>query len=106
MEQFSIGKIYIDSDGLTTVDINPLPHNFCSFDCVFCPLGRTIVKTDEKFHIAGTVSFINKFKTFLELNDIDVVFINPDGEALASSNIIDIIKLIKSRGIKVRRIYS
>jgi wyosine [tRNA(Phe)-imidazoG37] synthetase (radical SAM superfamily) len=102
MKPFSISEVYKDKYGFNTVDINPLPENYCSFDCVFCPLGRTAVKTDERFIFEETKDFIKRLSEFLELNDIQVIFLNPDGEAMANKELIDVIKLIKSRGKKVR----
>lgn len=102
MEAFSIGKVYKDKNGCKAVNINPLPKGFCSFDCVFCPLGRTDIKTEEKFFFDETKDFINKLSNFLDSNDVEIVFINPDGESMANEELIDIIKLIKDKGRKVK----
>lgn len=50
MKPFSIGEVYLNKNNERIRDINPLPENYCSFDCVFCPLGRTKVKTDKTFN--------------------------------------------------------
>lgn len=100
MENFAIGNVY-DIDGLKTVDINILPENYCSFDCVFCPLGRTVVKTDKTFYFEETKEFINKLSRFLDNNQVDLVFIK-NNESLANAQIKDVINLIKNRDIKVR----
>jgi wyosine [tRNA(Phe)-imidazoG37] synthetase (radical SAM superfamily) len=102
MEPFSISKIYKDKNEIDTVDINPLPENYCSFDCVFCPLGRTVVKTDKRFIFKETKEFIEKLSTFLDSNHVEMVFLNPDGEAMANEELIGVIKLIKDKGKKVR----
>lgn len=101
MDGFSISNIYV-KEGKRMVNINPMPENYCSFDCVFCPLGRTSVKTEKTFLFHETKEFINRLKEFLNNKVIDIVFINPDGEALANGELIDIIRLIKERNIKVR----
>lgn len=101
MEGFSIRNVY-DDNGYGTIDINPLPKDYCSFDCVFCPLGRTAVKTDKMFFFKETKEFINRLREVLHNNKVDIVFINPDGEGLANGELIDIIRLIKERNIKVR----
>lgn len=101
MNSFSIGNIY-KGNGLRIVDINPLPENYCSFDCVFCPLQRTAVKTDETFYFKETKGFISNLSKFLNDNKVDLVFINPDGEALANAEIMDIVQIIKNKGVKVR----
>ncbi len=102
MEKYSIGKIYTDVKGMKTIDINPMPENYCSFDCVFCPLGRTIVKTEKTFYFNETREFINRLSTFLELNYVDTVFINPDGEALANGELLNIVKVIKNKNKRVK----
>jgi wyosine [tRNA(Phe)-imidazoG37] synthetase (radical SAM superfamily) len=102
MEAFSISDAYIDESGRKTIDINPMPLKYCSFDCVFCPLGRTEIKTDEIYDIPETKDFIIRLENMLRGNKIDFVFINPWGEALSNSNLIEIIRLIKSYGTKVR----
>ncbi|MEI6856250.1 radical SAM protein [Psychrilyobacter sp.] len=96
MKAFSISEVYLNDIGENTIDINPLPKNYCSFDCIFCPLGRTEVKTDKSFNFKETNSFLIKLEKILKKFKIQNVFINPDGEALANDNILNIINLIKS----------
>ncbi|MBN2897828.1 MAG: radical SAM protein [Clostridia bacterium] len=102
MEAFSISKVYVDDYGQVTVDINPLPSNYCSFDCVFCPLGRTAIQTDEAYSFVETEDFMEKLDGVLKSHHLDWVFINPNGESLANAQLIEIIKRIKSYGVKVR----
>lgn len=101
MNGFSMSKIYEDR-GLRIIDIDPLPENYCSFDCVFCPLGRTATKTDQSFYFPQTDEFIKILDLFLENNQIDLVFINPNGEALANVQLLEIINLIHGHGCKVK----
>lgn len=102
MEAFSISNIYEDENSRRVVDINPLNGNYCSFDCVFCPLGRTKVKTDDRFFFEETEGFIKRLDDTLKNNDIDAVFINPDGESLANRDLIKVIEVIRNHGVKVR----
>lgn len=102
MKPFSISEIYKDEQGVNIIDINPLPEKYCSFDCVFCPLGRTAVKTDERFVFKETKEFIDRLSVFLDSNDVQLVFLNPNGEAMANEELIDVIKLVKEKGKKVR----
>ena len=87
MDSFSIGNLY-EINGLKTVDINLLPENYCGFDCVFCPLGRTIVKTNKIFHFEETKEFIKNLSVFLDNNQLELVFIK-NGESLANAKIED-----------------
>jgi len=102
MKPFSISEIYLNKDNERVIDINPLPENYCTFDCVFCPLGRTKVKTANPRDFKETDTFMEKLGKVLDHEDIDLVFINPDGELFAQERIAEIIQLIKSYGSKVR----
>lgn len=102
MKAFSIGEVYLNKNKENVVDINPLPENYCTFDCVFCPLGRTKVKTDKAFNFKETEVFLDNLEEILKNKKIDIVFINPDGESLTNSRILDVINLIKKYKAKVR----
>lgn len=102
MKAFSISKLYLNDMEENTIDINPMPKNYCSFDCVFCPLGRTEVKTDKSFNFEETNDFFIKLEKILKKFKIQNVFINPDGDALANDNILNIINLIKSYDARVK----
>lgn len=102
MDKFSISSTYKDNQGRKTIDVNPLPLKYCSFDCVFCPLGKTQIKTDKSFIFEETKELIFNIRKILEEDDIKVVFINPWGEGLANKELLKIIKLIKSMGLIVR----
>lgn len=101
MNGFSISDIYVEQD-LRVIHIDPLPENCCSFDCVFCPLGQTALKTDQSFHFPQTDEFIKDLDLFLRKSRIDLVFINPNGEALANIQLLEIINIIHDHGCKVR----
>lgn len=100
MKPFWVSKIYLN-EGKKTIDIRPLPSKYCSFDCVFCPFGRTKVKTDSADIIKGTDNFIKELEYNLQKNKIDIVFINPNGEALANSELKNIITTIKKHNIEI-----
>lgn len=102
MKPFSIGEVYLNENKEKVVDINPLPKNYCSFDCVFCPLGRTKVKTDMTFDFKEAEVLLDNLEKLLKNKDIDIIFINPDGEALAYSRVLDIINIIKKYNVRVK----
>lgn len=101
MDSFYISNIY-DRNGMKIIDINPLPHKICSFDCVYCPLGKSVLKSDKQFYFDETAVFIERLSSILDINKIDMVFINPNGEAMSNAQLIDIVKLIKDHGIKIK----
>lgn len=102
MKPFSISDIYLNKKNQSVIDINPLPENYCSFDCVFCPIGRTKVKTDKPQSFKETEEFLERLEEVLEDNSIDLVFINPDGELFAQNRITEILHIIKRHDAKVR----
>ncbi|MFW6030298.1 MAG: radical SAM protein [Halanaerobiales bacterium] len=102
MEAFSISDIYVDIDGDKMIDINPLAKNCCNFDCVFCPFGKTDLKTKIRHHFPDTKDLIKRLDKFLMRNKIDKVFINPEGEALYNTELPIIIELIKSYGVSIK----
>ncbi len=102
MKDFYISNIYLDNRENKVIDINPLPRNCCNFDCVFCPFGRTDLKTKIRHHFSGTKDFIKKLDEFLMKNEVDKVFINPEGEALYNTELPIILELIKSYGMSIK----
>lgn len=102
MKPFSISEVYLNQDGLRAIDINPLPQKYCSFDCVFCSLGRTDVITEDTFSFKETLNFRKTLNEFILNNNIQYVFINPNGEALANKELLDIINLLKEKNIKIK----
>lgn len=102
MKAFSIGEVRLNKNKEKVVDINPLPENYCSFDCVFCPLGRTRVKTDKPFNFKETEVFLDNLEEFIKNKKMDIVFINPNGEAFINSRLLDVINLIKKYNVKVK----
>lgn len=101
MKPYWISEIH-EENNVRTVYINPLPDKYCSFDCVFCPLGRTTHKTDNGYRFEGTEDFLIRLRNKLSGEKIDEVFINPTGEGLANSELGKVIELIKSFGCRIK----
>jgi wyosine [tRNA(Phe)-imidazoG37] synthetase (radical SAM superfamily) len=102
LKPFSISKIYKDDKGNKVVDINPLPENCCNFDCVFCPLSRTAVKTEYCQYFEGTEQFIDRLEKLLNDHNLDQVFINPDGEALLNAELSKVIDQLKKHKVRIK----
>lgn len=79
MKPFSISEIYVNKNNLKLIDINPLPQKF----------------TEDIFSFKENIEFINRLNKFVIDNNIEYVFINPNGEALANKELLNIIKLLK-----------
>ena len=101
MKSFSISEVYI-KENMRTIDINPLDKKYCSFDCVFCPYGRTIVKTYDSFDFEKNDEFLIELENSLKINEIDLVYIDPLGESLANNRFSDIIDLVKEYKSKIK----
>lgn len=102
MDPFSISEIYLNEHNERVIHINPLPENCCTFDCVFCPLGKTKVKTDEPLDFNETEDFLTRLEDVLKNKDMDLVFIDPDGDMFAQGRVSEIVQMIKEHDLKVR----
>lgn len=100
MNPFSISDVIQEEDGRRIIEINPLPDKYCSFDCVFCSLGRTSVKSDDYIPMDSS-EFIKDLEKKLKEEKPDLVYISPWGEGLVNPDLKRIIKAIKSSGSKV-----
>lgn len=101
MGYFSFEPIYVE-DGNKVLEIDILPEKYCNFDCVFCPLGRTINKLERQQLFAEIDHSLSRLVNIIKDNQVDLVYINSKGEALLNSSISYIIDFIKSKGVLVR----
>ncbi|MDK2829870.1 MAG: hypothetical protein PWP67_2696 [Clostridium butyricum] len=101
MGSFSYKVIYIE-DGKRVLEVNILPEKNCNFDCIFCPIGRSKDKVDTQKSFDETDSSLRELGSKIEDTKADLIFINSKGEAFVNDRIIDIIDLIKEKGIPVR----
>jgi wyosine [tRNA(Phe)-imidazoG37] synthetase (radical SAM superfamily) len=102
MEAFFISEVYRDEAGRRTIGVSPVAEKTCSFDCVFCGLGRTIIKVNEVQEIKGTADFLRRYVKALEEDEFEVVYFDPNGEALANAAFGQMVSLAKSYGKIVR----
>jgi wyosine [tRNA(Phe)-imidazoG37] synthetase (radical SAM superfamily) len=101
MSSFSYKDIYIE-DGQRVLEMNILPEKHCNFDCIFCPIGRSHNKVDTPKSFGEIEGSLRELESKLEKNKVDLVFINSKGEALVNEKILDIIEIIKGKGVPVR----
>ena len=47
MSFFTYKDVYFE-EGVKVLEVNLLPEKYCNFDCIFCPIGRSQNKIDEK----------------------------------------------------------
>lgn len=93
-------QIYNDN-GKNILKINILQQKICTYDCIFCPVGRGL-KSDKIYNFNDTNAIIKELENIINTNSVDLVFINSKGEALLHSGIKEIISFIKSKNIKVK----
>lgn len=101
MSGFSYKDIYSE-DGKRILEVNILPEKHCNFDCIFCPIGRAQNKVDTQKSFDEMDSSLKELESMIENTKAELVFINSKGEALVNENIIDIINIIKGKGLPVK----
>lgn len=101
MSIFNYKDIYLE-DGLRVLEVNILPEKYCNFDCIFCPIGRSNNKVDTPQSFDEMENSLRELESILENSNIDLVFINSKGEALVNDKIVNVINLIKGKGLSVR----
>ncbi|WP_346885802.1 radical SAM protein [Clostridium sp. UBA4395] len=101
MSGFSYKDIYSE-DGKRILEVNILPEKHCNFDCIFCPIGRSQNKVDTQKSFDEMDSSLKELESVIEKTKAELVFINSKGEALVNENIIDIINIIKGKGLPVK----
>lgn len=101
MSGFSYKDIYSE-DGKRILEVNILPEKHCNFDCIFCPIERAQNKVDTQKSFDEMDSSLKELESKIENTKAELVFINSKGEALVNENIIDIINIIKGKGLPVK----
>jgi wyosine [tRNA(Phe)-imidazoG37] synthetase (radical SAM superfamily) len=101
MGVFSYKDIYIE-DGRRVLEVNILPEKYCNFDCIFCPIGRSQNKVDTQKSFDKIDSSLIELESMIENTKAEVIFINSKGEALVNEKIIDVINIIKAKGLPVK----
>lgn len=101
MSGFSYKDIYIE-DGKRVLEVNILPEKNCNFDCIFCPIGRSQDKVDTQKSFDQMDSSLRELESMIENTKAELLFINSKGEALVNDKIIDVIELVKVKGLPVR----
>ena len=101
MSFFTYKDVYFE-EGVKVLEVNLLPEKYCNFDCIFCPIGRSQNKIDEKVSFDDQEQDIKELLERIDKNEIELVFINSKGEAFVNEKLSEIVDLIKSKNVKVR----
>lgn len=101
MGQMGVKKVYTDSENRKVMEINILPSKYCTFKCVFCPIGQTGEQTEETFRFGETGSFLSSLAARIDAEKPDVLFINSMGESFANAQLEEIIAFAKGKKVEV-----
>ena len=101
MDLMRVKKVYRDSENRKVMEINVLPSKFCTFKCVFCPIGQTGEQTDEAFSFKDTAPFLLSLAERIDAEKPDVLFINSMGESFANNQLEEIIALAKGKNVQI-----
>jgi len=80
-----------------SLGIDPIPYKTCSFDCIYCELGKTTKKTTIRKEYVSKNLILKQLEEYLPLLDFppDYITISGSGEPTLNSKIGEIIKEIK-----------
>jgi len=80
--------------------INLTPHKTCTFDCIYCQLGKTTVKTRERKEYISIAEITEELKNWLQNNPCEInnprfITLSGSGEPTLNFKIADLIKEVK-----------
>lgn len=101
MNKFTYKDVYIE-DGKRVLEVNVLPEKHCNFDCIFCPIGRSINKIDTQKSFDKIEDSLIELEDMIKSTKAELIFINSKGEALVNDKISEVIDFIKFKGLNVR----
>lgn len=79
-----------------SLGVDLLPQKICTYDCIYCECGRTVIKTEEIKEWVPAEEIIEEVKEYLKENsNIDYITITGSGEPTLHSKIGFIIEEIK-----------
>lgn len=101
MNLFTYKPIYIE-EGKRILEMNILPEKYCTFDCTFCPIGRSHHKTDTIVSFPSIEGALADLERHFIEEKPELVFINSRGEALIHNQLPHIIEFIHAHRLPVR----
>lgn len=80
-----------------SLGIDLVPHKICTYDCIYCQIGKTTKKTLQRKEYIPSQEILNEVKLFLEegASSIDYFSLSGSGEPTLHSQIRSIIERIK-----------
>jgi len=80
-----------------SLGVDLIPYKYCTFDCIYCQLGKTTNKTVTRDRYISPEEILNEIKRFLneETFPIDYISLSGSGEPTLNSGIREVIEGIK-----------
>jgi len=80
-----------------SLGVDLIPYKYCTFDCIYCQLGKTTNKTVTRDRYIPPEEILNEIKRFLneETFPIDYISLSGSGEPTLNSGIREVIEGIK-----------
>ncbi len=79
-----------------SLGVDIIPYKICSYDCIYCQLGRTTDQTLERKSYVKTSSLLDELKETISLNsDIDYITFSGSGEPTLNKDIGHMIEKVK-----------
>jgi wyosine [tRNA(Phe)-imidazoG37] synthetase (radical SAM superfamily) len=93
---FLFGPVFSRRLGLS-LGIDLLPPKICTFDCIYCEIGRTTLRTAKRKEYVPTFEVLKEAENYLqsEAAKIDYVTVTASGEPTLHSKIGDIVSRLK-----------
>ncbi len=81
-----------------SLGIDLVPHKICTYDCIYCQIGRTTEKTPVRKEYAPVKEILEEVRSFLkrEASSVDHLSLSGSGEPTLHSHIRSIIEGIKA----------
>ncbi len=80
-----------------SLGVDIIPYKNCSYDCLYCQLGKTTNQTIQRKSLVSVDSVIKEIKQVIDQNsDIDYVTFSGSGEPTLNSDIGEMIRKVKS----------
>ena len=80
-----------------SLGVDIIPYKNCSYDCIYCQLGKTTNQTIQRKSLVSVDSVVKEIKEVIDQNsDIDYITFSGSGEPTLNSDIGEMIRKVKS----------
>ena len=81
-----------------SLGVNNIPKKVCSYDCVYCQIGKTKLLSVERRRFFSIDEIVNEVSERVRSSDFDYITFVPDGEPTLDLNLEEGIKALKEFG--------